>query len=525
MRSALRLAATLGMACTGWAVSCSSEDEPSAEGDGPATDAGVEGGDAGPPPPVYDDDTDRIAHCAFEGAPERAALPALDPGAVRAGLGSSLFALPVGVPLGGYGDRLRILDMGTPVDDRARRWAGVMVPSAGVQSAPRVDALALEAAGELVVLVQVDSSIVVDDALFAVEEKVAPDGSMRGRILLTASHGHASWAAWMSDYAHIAAYDRPRRDLFDRAVDAIAEAATEALGALEPARIGFAVDGSFDPELRVSADRRSQNDDVVGPDGNVAGQGKDPVVWALRVDRADGAPLAAVLDLPVHPTVGAPENPLVSTDVAGAIERALSAELGYPVIHVQGAAGDVAPTGNTGRAGCSDPVRCLDVPRIEALGARAADLTADLIRDIETSDRWALEVVTRSFYVGKSGVVRRPNGTELGYAPYDPDRAPDGVVFDEHGAIVSPIDEFNVAGGGRPLRRGWRGVHPHPRRAGRWRLLVVQRHRPRHRFHRADLRACRRHRGAVLRDPTRDRDGGALHRRGRGRLLAPGSSG
>jgi neutral ceramidase len=384
------------------------------------------------------------AHCRFEPAPARDEGPAAAASPVKAGLGSRVLPMPIGAPLGGYGDRVKALG-GTPADARAWRFTKAFVPSVGMHDAPRSDALAIEAGGERFVIVRMDVTLVTENTLFEIEQAAAPDGSLRGRIMIAASHSHAAWAGWQTSLILMPGIDRPRRDLADRIVSATADAVKDAILALEPARVGVAVDPAFDPMDTVSHDRRGENNDILGPDGNTAGKGKDPHVWALRVDRMDGTPLAAVVDLPIHGTVGDSPNPMVSTDIGGAIGRALSAELGYPVLHIQGAAGDISPEFISSRTTCPDETRCLDMPGLEVVGARAATLVAPLVKGIETGDKASLEVVTRTFYEGRAAVVERPDGTKLSYAA--PDVEPDGVLLDMEGRIALPVDEFTTEAG------------------------------------------------------------------------------
>lgn len=402
----------------------------------------------GPPsPPPYDDDTTRLSHCSFEPAPPREALPALEPASLRAGIGSAVVELPIGTPAGGYGGRVHGLGSAEPPDDRAARWATGMTVTVGLHDAPRADALALEAGEERFILVRVDVPFVTEDALFALEQALAADGSLRGRVMLTASHSHGAWAAWIPTFHLVPGSDRPRLDLFDRVVAAMRAAAQAALDDLQEAKLGLAVEPAFDPTDTVTEDRRPDNDEVTAPDGSRVGHDKDPVAWAVRIDTSDGQPRAAVVNVPIHGTVGTHANPLISTDAPGAITRALEAELGVPVLHVQGVAGDLAPAAVAGRGHCPDTTRCLDVPALEILGARAAALLAPLVEGIETESRAAIEVVTRSFPVGRGGVVRRPDGYELWYRPPDPEAIPDGVLFAPDGRAAVPFDEFNTVSG------------------------------------------------------------------------------
>lgn len=423
-------------------VDCGSDDEPSRAS---PPDAGTDADAASP----YDDDTGRLAHCDFEPAPEKSSAPAPAPGPLQAGVASAYLELPIGVPMGGYGARSTTFggagaDM--KVDDRAARFATRFIPSVGAHDTPRIDAVALEAGGEKLVLLRTDAILITETALFGIENAIASDGSMRGRVIVTASHTHASWSNWLPSFSLVPGIDTPKKELFDRAVAAHADVAKSALAKLEPARIGFAVDMNADPDSTLSHDRRGENDTIVGPDGNTAGKDKDHAVWAMRLDRADGSPLAGVLAFPLHGTRGTEENQLASSDAPGGIQRALSQALGYPVFHVQGAAGDVSPGGPAGRVACPDGKRCLDAPNLEIVGALAAETFGPMISGITTHDALALEVVTRTFYVGRAGVVTRPDGRELFYPPPG-DYLPDRVVFDDDGVLATPLDEFNAAHG------------------------------------------------------------------------------
>lgn len=410
------------------AAACSSDEQP------PPT--------SNPPPETPPRDP---AHCSFEEPPARDELPAAPAAQVSAGLGVAVLPVPIGAPLGGYAARVPALG-GEAVDARARRFSTGMVPSVGVHDALKAEALALESGGERVVILRVDAPLVNENTLFELEQAAAPDGSLRGRILMACSHSHGSWAGWQPSLVLMPGVDAPHRALADRVIGAMATAVQDAIAALAPARVGIAVDPDFDPSDTVNRDRRGDNDAILGPDGNTAGEGKDPVAWALRVDREDGSPLAALVDLPIHGTIGGERNMLASTDVIGGISRALSAELGYPVLHLQGPAGDVSPAGDGGRAACPDDFRCLDMPRIEVVGGRAAALLAPLVQGVQTGPEVSLEMVTRTFYVGRNTEVRRPDGTVLSYAPVNPDPEfkSDGVLVDEQGRIATPVDEFNT---------------------------------------------------------------------------------
>lgn len=406
-------------------------------------------------------------HCAYESPPSRAALPPLAPTKIRAGVASEVIPLPIGAPIGGYTGRLRGAGGAALADARARRFTTGFNPTVGMHDAPRVDALAIETGSEVFVLVRADVPYFTDGTLFELERAAAPDGALRGRIMIAASHSHAGWGGFQPTLVLMLGSDKPRKEFADRVVGAMAKAVKDAMAKLEPARIGFAIEKNFDPGNTVTRDRRPDNDTIVGPDGNTAGKSKDPILWAMRVDRADGTPMTALVNLAVHGTVGSDSNPLVSTDAPGAIARALSSELGYPVLHLQGAAGDISPVGDEGRKNCPDGVHCLDMPQLEVFGARAAALVAPLVKGITTGPEAAIEVVTRSFYSGRNAKVARPDGRVLSYAPASEDYEPDGVIFDESGKIATPIDEFNSVGGaGQCGKAGAGSFSPMPNTAG-----------------------------------------------------------
>ncbi len=400
-------------------------------------------------PPVEVPPVDVLAHCNFEKPPTHEAKPANSPTEIKAGYGTVVLPIPIGSPLGGYTARAKGLIGGpNPVDKRPQRFARSFVPTVGIHDALRAEVLALEAGGEKIILVRLDAPYVMENTVFELESKVAPDGSMRGHIVLSASHSHSSWGGYQPSLVLMAGSDRPKQELAEWFTDRLAGAIKEAMDGMVPAKIGFNVQKPFDPMDEVNRDRREDNDMVLGPDGNTAGADKDPNLWIMRVDKLDGTPMAAIVDFPIHGTVSGSDNPLASSDATGGIVRALVHELGYPVLHFQGPAGDVSPAGHDGRNACPDSRQCLDFPRLESLGARAAEIIAPMVQDVQTGDKAAFEIVTKTIYLGRDAVVKRLDGTELRYKPFDPEFVePDRIIFDENGKILSPIDEFNAFAG------------------------------------------------------------------------------
>jgi neutral ceramidase len=448
MRSARLLAASFSLtAClAALAGGACSKSAAVAHGSG-AADAGSDGseggGDAGSDAAPLDP-----LHCAFEVPPTHPTATSIPQSAVMVGLGSAVLPMPIGTPLGGYGDRCQPLPGSVqPADKRPLRYARAFNPSIGLADTPLAEAIAIQAGQDTVVVVRVDTVLLNENNLFALETAIAPDGSMRGHVILSASHSHSSWAAWQASLVLMPGIDMPREELATRAIGAMADAAKQALGSLAPAKIGFAVNDAFDPMDTLTHDRRYGSFSVTAPDGETGVSKKDPYVWAMRVDDMTGKPIAAIVNLPIHGIVGDENNELVTTDAPGFVERAISSSLGIPVIHLQGAAGNINPSVSDGRVACPDLTRCLDLPRLEVIGARAATLVAPLVQGITTSGQVAMEVVTQTFPVRRNSTVPRPATPPLYYTPFDPTHVADGVLFNDAGWAANPIDGFNTVVG------------------------------------------------------------------------------
>ncbi len=107
-----------------------------------------------------------------------------------------------------------------------------------------------------------------------------------------------------------------------------------------PARLGH-----DSGEVTIAINRREvvgQGQTILGenPDGPV-----DPVVGLLRVDRADGTPLATLLNYVCHPVILGPKSLVVSADFVGRTRAVVEAATGSSMLYIQGACGDINPLG------------------------------------------------------------------------------------------------------------------------------------------------------------------------------------
>lgn len=171
-----------------------------------------------------------------------------------------------------------------------------------------------------------------DAFLGELRERVAHEpGIPAGRLFVNASHCHAAVAA----------------DVAERVAGAVAAAA----GRLEPVRVGAgrAHEGRISENRRVDLVDGSQADMrrayAMPPDEAIAATGPiDPEVGLLRLDRADGTPLAVVYLFACHPIMNPPRRG-TSADFPAVASRVIEEALGHGAValFVQGCGGDVNP--------------------------------------------------------------------------------------------------------------------------------------------------------------------------------------
>ncbi len=255
-------------------------------------------------------------------------------GELRVGVAEIELDLPEGVPLAGYGSRLRL---GVPDMDPDNHHV-LHEPSTGVRDPITAQALVFTEGERTAALVCLDAigveGLLVEELEEAARERGVPldeDG-----LWLAASHTHHGPGALSRRWIwQLAAVDRFDPEVHERVLTGLTDVLEAAWRGLRPARIGHggvAVPGT-------TRNRRA------GRSERTTGADVDPTLRMLRVDDATtGAPLAAVLNFAVHGTCLDDALMELSGDVPGAIRRAVSARLGIPVLFSQGALGDVSPS-------------------------------------------------------------------------------------------------------------------------------------------------------------------------------------
>jgi hypothetical protein len=238
--------------------------------------------------------------------------------AFRAGVGRAPITPALTVPHAGWGAQTHLFAEGVETD----LWATVLV---------------LAGDGELAAIVDVDLVAVTMSDAEAIRAEVARVlGIAPARVRVTETHNHAgpppsSWA-WMKEGT------AALRRYYEHLPDLAASAALTAVRGLRPARVAAGAG-----ESRVAVNRRERAPDGrmttgVNFDGVI-----DPQVFVVRIDGADGRPLAAIVGYTMHPTTMGPTNRYISADWPGHLKRTVEGITGATCLFAQGSTGNVGP--------------------------------------------------------------------------------------------------------------------------------------------------------------------------------------
>ena len=236
--------------------------------------------------------------------PLLALLVALSPAraeGVRAGAAQADITPPVGFPMWGYA---------------ARRDA----PSDGVLDPLRARALVLAVDKERIALVSLDlGRPPTRESTEAIRRRVHAAGI--DHLFLVASHTHHG------PVLELDTWPTPKDPYVRRLEQKVGDVILEAAGALRPARLGFAC-----RETSLNRNRHSKR-----PDPPV-----DRDLLVLRVEDADGKPIAHAVNFAAHPTLRDNKVLKFSADYPGAMADLVEKETGAPCLFLQGAAGDLS---------------------------------------------------------------------------------------------------------------------------------------------------------------------------------------
>jgi hypothetical protein len=254
----------------------------------------------------------------------------------------SFAALGAAEPAAGWKAGVARVDTTPSVPVRMAGYASRTTPSQGVAHPLAAKALALsDEGGHKVVLVTCDIISFRRTLTNRVAEKVQTRyGIPRKDLVLFASHNHAGPALVEASGA-----DRPigdgfannlsyTRELEDKIVNLIGQA----LGMMEPAGLWYGVG-----RAHFALNRREPTSEGIRLGKFPAGP-VDESVPVLRVDNANGKPLAIVFGYACHNTTLRPDMMKIAADFAGFAQDRLEADLpGATALFVTGCAGDADP--------------------------------------------------------------------------------------------------------------------------------------------------------------------------------------
>jgi len=276
---------------------------------------------------------------------------------LRAGVAQTDITPPAGELMWGYEDRRQpATGMLDPL------YARVLVLEAAAESGPR-----------RLALVTLDLGRSFGPGSLARLRESAKRSSGISCLLVAASHTHSA-PVIRDEYR-----DAPPA-WEQAALDKIARAIAQAADGLQPVRIGVGTGAVYIGHNRLR----------VNPDGTVSWFERnltriptspvDPTVTVLRIDRADGTPLAVLTNYACHPVVFGSDNLRYSADFPGVTNRVVEQALGSHVqsFFLQGAPGDINPYYAV------TPIELDAVGRRDWTGERLGQEAARVAREIHT---------------------------------------------------------------------------------------------------------------------------------------------
>lgn len=238
---------------------------------------------------------------------------------LRAGVAKVDITPPTGLAMWGYGNR--------------------KLPSTGTLDPLYARVLVLEAGDTRLALVALDMGRPFGPASLAHLRETAMKASAIAYVLVAASHTH-SGPVIQDEYPSggTPAWETAALEKIAKAID---DARTHAVDARLGTGYGVAYIGHN--RLRVNPDGTVtwfERNKTMVPTAPV-----DPTVSVLRVDTADGKPLAIVVNYSCHPVVFGPDNLQYSADFPGVMTKTVEQAFGgEPLcIFLQGAPGDINP--------------------------------------------------------------------------------------------------------------------------------------------------------------------------------------
>ncbi len=220
---------------------------------------------------------------------------------LKAGAAKVEITPPTGYPMWGYGSRHDL-------------------PSEGVLDPLQARALVLAIGSEKIAIVSLDlGRAPTRQSTAAIRAKIKEAGIEH--IFLVGSHTHHGPVLELDDWPDA------KKPYVRQLEDRLATVILEANKALKPARLGIA-----SKEVPFNRNRHSKRDD----------RPVDREFLVLRVEDADGKPIAHAVNFAAHPTMTSEHVRKFSADYPGALAALVEKETGAPCLFLQGAAGDLS---------------------------------------------------------------------------------------------------------------------------------------------------------------------------------------
>ncbi len=336
---------------------------------------------------------------------------------LQAGIGEALMHFPIGLPLGGYGNR-------ASSDDG--RYGESLAQSHGKMHGLYARGVALDDGERQLLFLRapiIFPSMAVHEAV-ARNLQAETGADWRSSLVISGTHTHSGparfWQIPDGDTVSgpglgamgIGEY---HDQAYQWLVDSLTEAAFDAIDDLAPAKMGWEVVESFDVDDVISSDRRGESPPF-----------DDNRVLLMRIDDPDDNPRGLLMSFGTHGTIHT--GPYANGDALVGAERVLEYALGeeydrsVPVMYFNQNGGTMSPRG--GSAGHDH------TQRFENLGHHLVDRTFEAIQQMETTDEWSFNGHTHRFpiihdYLGYSenefeqylhgGLMCSGSGTGDGY--------------------------------------------------------------------------------------------------------------
>ncbi len=151
------------------------------------------------------------------------------------------------------------------------------------------------------------------------------------------------------------------------------EGIIEARRRLAPARLGVGWGFSQANINRRAVDVDGKASLGLNPDGAV-----DRMIGLMRLDKADGSPLALIANYAIHGTVYGADNLEISGDAPGIVSSYVEQKIGIPLLFINGAAGNLAPIYSVAKSPYSSKEKELGQFRV-LLGDKILDANKKII--------------------------------------------------------------------------------------------------------------------------------------------------